>query len=134
MGLVCHDDFNRSSIYHCLLLAANSNEKSTESVKGTDMSILSIEQIQDELSSLDGWVFKNNAITKSYSFDSYMDGIGFVNRLAEKAEEVNHHPDIQVGWCTVSITFTSHDKGGVTAACIAMAQATEKLSYLNKYK
>ena len=97
------------------------------------MSILSIEQIQDKLSSLDGWVFKNTAIIKSYSFDSYMDGIGFVNRLAEKAEEVNHHPDIQVGWCTVSVTFTSHDKGGVIAACVAMAQASEELSHLNKY-
>ena len=127
MGLVCHDDFNRSSIYHCLLLAANSNEKSTQSGKEAAMSGLSIEQIQDELSNLDGWVFKNNAITKSYSFDSYMDGIGFVNRLAEKAEEVNHHPDMQVGWCRVSVAFTSHDKGGVTAICIAMAKATEKI-------
>jgi len=125
--LVCHDDFNRSSIYHCLLLAANSNEKSTQSGKEAAMSVLSIEQIQDELSNLDGWVFKNNAITKSYSFDSYMDGIGFVNRLAEKAEEVNHHPDMQVGWCRVSVAFTSHDKGGVTAICIAMAKATEKI-------
>ena len=127
MGLVCHDDFNRSSIYHCLLLAANSNEKSTENGKEAAMSVLSIEQIQDELSNLDGWVFKNNAITKSYSFDSYMDGIGFVHRLAEKAEEVNHHPDMQVGWCRVSVAFTSHDKGGVTAICIAMAKATEKI-------
>jgi len=127
MGLVCHDDFNRSSIYHCLLLAANSNEKSTQSGKEAAMSVLSIEQIQDELSNLDGWVFKNNAITKSYSFDSYMDGIGFVNRLAEKAEEVDHHPDMQVGWCRVSVAFTSHDKGGVTAICIAMAKATEKI-------
>ena len=31
------------------------------------------------------------------------------------------------------VTFTSHDKGGVTAACVGMAQATEKLSHLNKY-
>jgi len=85
------------------------------------MNVLSNKQLQDELSSLGGWVFKNNAITKSYSFDSYIDGIEFVNRLAEKAEEVNHHPDIQVGWCTVSVTFTSHDKGGVTAACVGMA-------------
>jgi len=97
------------------------------------MNILSIEQIQDKLSNLDGWIFKNNAITRSYSFDSYMDGIGFVNRLAKKAEEVNHHPDIEVGWCTVSITFTSHDKGGVTSVCVDMAQATEKLFHLNKY-
>ena len=95
------------------------------------MSLLSNEQINDELIELNSWVFKNNAIKKSYSFDSYMDGIGFVIRLAEKAEEVNHHPDIQVGWCTVSVTFTSHDKGGVTAACVGMAKATEKLFHLN---
>jgi len=134
VGLVCNDDFNWSSIYYCLLLAYNSNEKFTQNGENTDMSLLSNEQIQDKLTNLDGWVFKNNAITRSYSFDSYMDGIGFVNRLAKKAEEVNHHPDIQVGWCTVSVTFTSHDKGGVTTTCVGMAQATEKLSYLNKYK
>ena len=97
------------------------------------MSLLSNEQINDELIELNGWVFKDDVITKTYSFDTYMDSIGFVNRLAEKAEEVNHHPDILVGWCTISVTFTSHDKGGVTAACVGMAQATEKLSHLNKY-
>ena len=47
---------------------------------------------------MDGWVFENNRITKSYHFDSYMGGIKFVNILAEKAEEVNHHPDLVVGW------------------------------------
>ncbi|GIS72349.1 MAG: hypothetical protein CM1200mP10_19260 [Candidatus Neomarinimicrobiota bacterium] len=56
-------------------------------------------------------------ITKTYSFDTYMDGIGFVIRLAEKAEEVNHHPEIQVGWCTVSVSFTSHDRGVYYSLC-----------------
>jgi len=40
MGLVCHDDFNRSSIYYCLLLAVNNNEKSTQSVKEAVMNLL----------------------------------------------------------------------------------------------
>jgi 4a-hydroxytetrahydrobiopterin dehydratase len=56
-----------------------------------------------------------------------MDGIGFVILVSEIAELVNHHPDMQVGWCRVSVAFTSHDKGGVTAICIAMAKATEKI-------
>ena len=129
MGLVCDDDFNWSSIYYCLLLAYNSNEKFTQNGKDTDMSLLSNEQINHELNELNGWVFKDDVITKTYSFDTYMDGIGFVIRLAEKAEEVNHHPEIQVGWCTVSVSFTSHDMGGVTTACVSMAQATEKLSH-----
>ena len=56
-----------------------------------------------------------------------MDGIKFVNILAEKAEEVNHHPDLVVGWCEVSVSFTSHDQGGVTSACVEMAKTIEKL-------
>ncbi|MDP6878328.1 MAG: 4a-hydroxytetrahydrobiopterin dehydratase [Candidatus Marinimicrobia bacterium] len=91
------------------------------------MSLLNSKQINDELNNMDGWVFENNRITKSYHFDSYMGGIKFVNILAEKAEEVNHHPDLVVGWCEVSVSFTSHDQGGVTSACIEMAKTVEKL-------
>ncbi len=91
------------------------------------MSLLNSKQINDELNNMDGWVFENNRITKSYHFDSYMGGIKFVNILAEKAEEVNHHPDLVVGWCEVSVSFTSHDKGGVTSGCIEMAKTVEKL-------
>jgi 4a-hydroxytetrahydrobiopterin dehydratase len=91
------------------------------------MSLLSFEQINDELDNMDGWIFKNNRISKSYHFDSYMEGIKFVNILAEKAEELNHHPDLIIGWCEVSVSFTSHDQGGVTSACLKMAKAVEKL-------
>ena len=56
-----------------------------------------------------------------------MDGITFVNRLAEKAEEHNHHPDLEIGWCRVGVTFTSHDSDGVTERDIAMAKAAESL-------
>jgi len=91
------------------------------------MSLLNIKQINDELDNMDGWVFENNKITKSYHFNSYMDGIKFVNIVAEKAEEVNHHPDLVVGWCEVSVSFTSHDQGGVTSACVEMAKTIEKL-------
>ena len=56
-----------------------------------------------------------------------MDGINFVNILAKKAEELNHHPDLNVGWCEVSVSFTSHDKGGVTSYCVQMAKTVEEL-------
>ena len=91
------------------------------------MSLLKSKQISDELDNMDGWVFENNKITKSYHFDNYMDGIKFVNILADKAEELNHHPDLLVGWCEVSVSFTSHVKGGVTSDCIEMAKIVEKL-------
>ena len=91
------------------------------------MSKLSEQDILNELTRLDGWKFKDNALRKTLTFDSYMHSIGFINRLAEKAEEANHHPDMVVGWCRIDLAFTSHDKGGVTTACIDMAKKIESV-------
>ncbi len=57
-----------------------------------------------------------------------MDGIAFVNQIAVKAEEQNHHPDLGVGWCRVKVAFTSHDSGGVTERDIRMAHEVSRLS------
>ena len=91
------------------------------------MSRLSENEIQEKLSSLNGWEYKENAIHKTFTFDAYMVSITFINRLAEIAEEANHHPDMIVGWCKIDIAFTSHDQGGVTAACLEMAQKAESV-------
>jgi 4a-hydroxytetrahydrobiopterin dehydratase len=91
------------------------------------MSRLSGIEIQDALSGLDGWEFKNNAIHKIFTFESYLNSIAFINRLAEIAEENNHHPDMVVGWCKIDVAFTSHDQGGVTTACIDMAKKAESV-------
>ncbi len=90
------------------------------------MSRLSGIEIQDALSGLDGWELKDNAIRKTFTFETYMESIAFINRLAEIAEEANHHPDMVVGWCRIDVAFTSHDQGGVTLACIEMAKKANK--------
>ncbi|MEC9049214.1 MAG: 4a-hydroxytetrahydrobiopterin dehydratase [Candidatus Neomarinimicrobiota bacterium] len=89
------------------------------------MSKLSEQDILYAITKLNGWEFKNNAIHKIFTFESYLNGIAFINRLAEIAEENNHHPDMVVGWCKIDVAFTSHDQGGVTTACIEMAKMTE---------
>ena len=90
------------------------------------MSCLSTSEIQSAISNLEGWELKENAIRKTFTFDAYMDSIAFINRLAELAEEANHHPDMIVGWGKIEIAFTSHDQGGVTTACIEMAKKTNE--------
>ena len=50
-----------------------------------------------------------------------MDGIKFVNKIAELAETSNHHPDITIGWCRVDVTISSHNMGGVTTKCVNLA-------------
>ncbi len=90
------------------------------------MSRLSVTEIQEKLSALNEWEFKDNTIRKTFTFETYMESIGFINRLAEIAEEANHHPDMVVGWCRIDVAFTSHDQGGVTLACIEMAKKANK--------
>jgi len=92
------------------------------------VSLLDKESIKKHLSELERWELKDNAIERHYSFKSYMKSIEFINSLAAIAEERNHHPDMVVGWCAVKVSFTSHDKGGVTKKCFEMANALEKTS------
>ena len=91
------------------------------------MALLSNKEIDSALKYLDGWIFSNNKIYKDFSFDTYLNGIEFVNSLAKIAEEKNHHPDLKVGWCRVEVIFTSHDQGGVTDKCIEMAKMVESI-------
>ena len=88
--------------------------------------LISQDEIQKSLSNR-GWVYKDKKIGKSYSFESYMDGIGFVQKIAELAERNNHHPDITIGWCKVEILMTSHEMGGVTTNCVNLAMGIDRI-------
>jgi 4a-hydroxytetrahydrobiopterin dehydratase len=90
---------------------------------------LNIDSVEESLMSLKGWVFEDNTIYKEYTFKNYMDSIRFIQVLAKEAEKKNHHPDMIVGWCKIKVSFTSHDKGGVTEKCIAMARVSEKIKF-----
>ena len=90
---------------------------------------LNIDSVEESLMSLKGWVFEDNTIYKEYTFKNYMDSIRFIQDLAKEAEKENHHPDMIVGWCKIKVSFTSHDKGGVTEKCIAMARVSEKIKF-----
>ena len=91
------------------------------------MSILSVLDIKNKIKKLHGRKYKNGAIIKDYSFSSYMKSIDFISFLAKISEENNHHPDMVVGWCKITVSFTSHDKGGVTESCIQMAREADKI-------
>ncbi|MAX69447.1 MAG: 4a-hydroxytetrahydrobiopterin dehydratase [Flavobacteriales bacterium] len=88
--------------------------------------LISPDEINKSLSNY-GWKYNNNKITKSYSFNAYINGIDFVNRIAELAEKNNHHPDIYIGWCNVDISITSNDMGGVTTNCVNLGMGIDNI-------
>ena len=82
--------------------------------------LISPDEINKSLSNK-GWKYVDKKIFKSFTFDTYMDGINFVQQIAELSERNNHHPEISIGWCLVAINITSHDMGGVTTNCVNLA-------------
>jgi len=89
------------------------------------MTIISKNEIEIFLQNSNDWVYLENSIKKDYQFGSYMDSIEFINRLAKQAELNNHHPDMIVGWCKIKVSFTSHEKGGLTNQCLEMAKLAD---------
>ena len=84
-------------------------------------------ELETSLAELKNWQYGNKKINKVYTFASYMESIDFINSVAKKAEEVNHHPDLTVGYCKINIEITSHDLGGVTTGCIDLAKSIESI-------
>lgn len=70
--------------------------------------------IAERLSRLSGWERVGDEIRKEYRFADFAQAMGFVTRVALRAEAMNHHPDILVRCSRVAVTLTSHDVGSLT--------------------
>lgn len=62
------------------------------------------------------------------TFSSFADALAFVARLGVYAEAVNHHPDILISYTKVTVTWTTHDAGGITPKDEAGAIETDRLA------
>jgi 4a-hydroxytetrahydrobiopterin dehydratase len=91
------------------------------------MARLTDEQIAEGLRGLD-WEYRDNAIHRRFSFPSFRSAIAFVNRVADVAEQQDHHPDILVNYRTVTLTLSTHSEGGVTERDIDMAHKLDAVA------
>ncbi len=68
------------------------------------------------------WTRDGDAIVRDLRFPDFAAAMAYVNRVAEVAEQANHHPDILVhGWNNVRLTLSTHSVGGLTQADVEMA-------------
>ena len=87
------------------------------------------EKIQEYLSELKGsWVVQENKkIKRTFKFKTFREGIEFVNRVADIAEEENHHPDIHILYTKVTLELTTHAIGGLSENDFIMASKIDLL-------
>jgi 4a-hydroxytetrahydrobiopterin dehydratase len=82
-------------------------------------------EIQRALGGLPGWSRRGDVLTKAFAFERFADGIAFINRVAKVADEMNHHPDIDVRYTKITIVLSTHDAGGITQSDLQLAERIE---------
>ena len=78
------------------------------------MSILSEQQVEQQLKNLTGWTLEGRAIRKQFTFSDFPAAVAFVNRLVPEAEAADHHPDIIINYRKVTLSYSTHSEGGLT--------------------
>ena len=88
--------------------------------------VLEPEEIDRQLGDLPGWTRDGSSLHRSIEFPSFPEAIAAVATLAIDAEEMNHHPDIDIRWRTVNLTLSTHSAGGITQLDIELAHRIER--------
>ncbi|MGI8631003.1 MAG: 4a-hydroxytetrahydrobiopterin dehydratase [Solirubrobacterales bacterium] len=91
------------------------------------MALLSDSEIDEKLSSLDGWERDGDPIRKDYKHDDFVGSVKFVDKIVEPAEDMGHHPDLEISWDTVTVRIINHSEGGLTGADFELAQRIDAL-------
>jgi len=89
--------------------------------------LLDTDALRGALAGLDGWHGDGTAIRRSVELPSFMAAIGVVDRVAEAAEALDHHPDIDIRWRTLTFACVTHSAGGVTGRDIRLAGRIDEI-------
>jgi len=89
--------------------------------------LIAPDQIDNWMKKTPEWDFEETFIARVVEFDEFMDGIDFVNSVAEISDEANHHPDIDIRYLTVTLRVSTHEQGGLTANDFELAGRIDNL-------
>ncbi len=92
------------------------------------MSKLSEAEIAELLDALTDWELDpdSGAIVRNLEFPTFADAIQFVNRVAQDADDHDHHPDIDIRYRRLKVALISHDVGGLTTRDSRMARLIDE--------
>ena len=78
------------------------------------MARLNDDEITSRLGELERWERRGDAIVKSYKCNDFVGSVKLVDALTPVAEEMNHHPDLEISWNKVTVKLSTHSQGGLT--------------------
>ncbi len=98
------------------------------------MKKLSADEIQTMLERLPEWKLDGDMLVRDWVFPTFTEAMVFVNQVATIAEQLNHHPDIDIRYNRVRLALISHDSGGLTRRDEALACSIDEETSRNIHK
>ena len=83
--------------------------------------LLDAEEVGRQLEALPGWYGDVTALHRSYELPDFTTAVRGVDEIALLAEDMDHHPDIDIRWRTLHLTLSTHSAGGTTQLDIELA-------------
>jgi 4a-hydroxytetrahydrobiopterin dehydratase len=95
---------------------------------GVEKKTISVPPVISIPESLPYWQRTGGVIARTFQFKDFPAAMKFVDTVALVAEQVQHHPDIDIRWNKVTLALTTHDAGGLTEKDFALARKCDALS------
>ena len=83
--------------------------------------LLTDDEVERQLGDLPGWTREGDAIVATLEAPDFLTAIRLVDEVAQEAEEMNHHPDIDIRWRTTRWQLSTHSAGGLTQLDVELA-------------
>jgi len=91
------------------------------------MKALSEKEIYEKMTTIDGWLYEDDAIHTTLEFKNFKDAFTVMTRIAFEAEKMEHHPDWSNVYNKLNITLSTHDADGVTEKDFKLAKIIDEL-------
>jgi 4a-hydroxytetrahydrobiopterin dehydratase len=101
------------------------SKKCAPNQKGTPP--LDDRRVAELLRQIPGWERSGSEIVKAYQFKNYHETMAFVNASAWVSHREDHHPDLEVGYNTCRVRYSTHSVGGLSENDFICAAKLESL-------
>ena len=90
--------------------------------------LIKADELKNRLKKIPEWELEKKHIERTFEFDDFTEAIDFVNAVAEVSEDEEHHPDIDIRYKRVTLTYSTHSEGGLTAKDVEGARAADEVA------
>ncbi len=88
--------------------------------------LLDSEEVDRQLRDLPGWRREQSSLRAAYEAPDFRAAVRLITQIADEAEQMDHHPDVDLRWRTVALRCSTHSAGGITQLDVELAHRAQE--------